>query len=255
MLAIVAGCVSSGTSGPSEPLPQPVAQQSSTSNETRNRARIHTDLGVAYFEDKNMGTALDEARIAISIDSNYPLAYNLLGLVYLEIKEYAQAERAFQQALSLAPNDPDISNNYGWFLCETKNYTKALSYFDIAMRNPLYSAPALAMNNAAICSSRTGNDAAAENYLIKAIRLDPNNQRGLYLLSDLYYRAGRYSEARLRLGDFHRRSEVTAASAWLGLKIARKMGDRNDEARFLAQLRQRFPDSNESALLAQGRFE
>lgn len=253
LLTVLAGCVSSGTSI-SEPLPQPVSQQA-MGNEARNRARIHTELGMAFLEDKNVAAALDEARTAAAIDSSYPLAYNLFGLVYMEIREFAQAEKSFQQALSLAPNDPDISNNYGWFLCETKNYAKALSYFDIAMRNPFYAAPALAMNNAAVCSSRMGNDTAAENYLIGAVRLDPNNSRGVYLLAELYYRGGRYGEARQRLGEFHRRNPVTAASAWLGLRIARKLGDRNEEARYLAQLRQRFPDSNESALLAQGRFE
>jgi len=249
---LLSGCVSNGPSD--TPMAQPLAQQI-PGNDVRKRASIHTELGFAYYEQKNMVAALDEARLSLSIDSSYALAYNLLGLIYLELKEIPQGEEAFQRALSLAPGDPDISNNYGWFLCETNRYTKAMSYFDVAMKNPLYSAPALTMNNAAQCASKNGDDAKAEELLQKATRLDPNNTRGVLFLADLYYRMGRYGEARLKLMDFHRKSDMTAASAWLGLRIARKTGERLEEARYLSQMRQRFPDSNEMVLLNQGRFE
>lgn len=246
---ILAGCVT-----PSARMAQPVAQQTSV-GDVRNRARIHTELGFAFYEDKNMVAAMDEARVAIGIDGSYALAYNLLGLVYMELHDDAQAEDAFQQALNQAPGDPDISNNYGWFLCETKRASKAMAYFETATRNPLYNTPALSLNNAAQCASKNGDDAAAEGYLQRALRIDPGNVRTIFLLTDLNYRLGRYGEARLRLADLNRRSDLTAASAWLGLRIARKIGDRAEEARYFSQLRQRFPDSAETALMSQGRFE
>ena len=246
---VVTGCTTQGGR-----MAQPIAQQT-TGGDVRNRARIHTELGFAFYEDKNLAAALDEARIAIGIDSSYALAYNLLGLVYMELRENGQAEEAFQQALNQAPGDPDISNNYGWFLCETKRQAKAMAYFETAIRNPLYGTPALSLNNAAQCASKNGDDAAAESYLLRAIRIDPNNIRTIFLLSDLNYRQGRYGEARARLADLHRKSDMTPASAWLGLRIARKVGDRTEEARYFSQLRQRFPDSGETALMSQGRFE
>lgn len=249
-LALLAGCAGSV----SMPAAQPMAQQA-VGSDTRNRARIHTELGFAYYEAKNLVAALEEARIALAIDSDYALAYNLLGLINLELKDNAQAEEAFLRALNIAPGDPDISNNYGWFLCETKRYAKAMSYFETAMGNPLYATPALTLNNAAQCASKNGDDAKAETFLQRALRLDPNNLRSIFLLADLNYRSDRLGEARLRLADFHRRTEMTPASAWLGLRIARKSGDRSEEARYLSQLRQRFPDSNETLLLSQGRFE
>ncbi|HEY3433101.1 MAG TPA: type IV pilus biogenesis/stability protein PilW [Rhodocyclaceae bacterium] len=250
LISLLAGCVSSGQS----PMAQPLSQQTSGSD-VRNRARVHTELGFAYYEDKNMVAALDEARIALGIDGYYAMAHNLMGLIYMNLKDNAQAEDAFQRALNIAPGDPDISNNYGWFLCETKRYTKAMSFFDTAMNNPLYSSPALTMNNAAQCAAKNGDDVTAENYLQRALRRDPNNARSLFLLAELNYRQGQYGEARLRLSDLHRKSDMSAASAWLGLRIARKTGDRNEEARYLSQLRQRFPESNETVLLNQGRFE
>ncbi|GAB2180305.1 type IV pilus biogenesis/stability protein PilW [Denitratisoma sp. agr-D3] len=250
LLALLAACTSTAP----RQVVQPVSQQA-VGSDVRNRARIHTELGFAYYEAKNLVAALEEARVALDIDSGYALAYNLLGLINLELKDNAQAEDAFQRALSIAPGDPDISNNYGWFLCETGRYAKAMSYFETAMRNPLYGTPALTMNNAAQCAAKNGDEALAETFLQRALRLDPNNLRSLFLLADLNYRTGRIGEARLRLAEFHRKTEMTAASAWLGLRIARKSGDRSEEARYFSQLRQRFPDSNETLLLSQGRFE
>jgi type IV pilus assembly protein PilF len=71
----------------------------------------------------------------------------------------------------------------------------------------------------------------------------------------LSFRQGRYQEAKLHLAELHRKTDITASSAWLGLRVARKVGDRGEEARYVAQLRQRFADSAENELLAQGRYE
>lgn len=254
LLLLLTGCASTGGGSYGEPAPQPISQQTNT-GETRSRARIHTELGSAYLDAKRLAPALDEARVAIGIDGSYALAHNLLALVYMELKENGPAEESFQRALQLAPGDPDISNNYGWFLCETGRAAKAMPYLQTALRNPLYGTPIIAMNNAAVCASRQGDDKAAEEYLLRSLRLDPNNLHGLYLLADLAYRQGRFHEGKLRLAELHRRTEVTSSSAWLGLRIARKLGDRADEARYVAQIRQKFADSPENELLAQGRFE
>lgn len=257
VIGLLAGCTGAGAPGTvysSDPSPQPVSQQTAN-GQVRNRARNHTELGVAYLEAGRYAPALDEARIAVNIDSSYPLAHNLMALVYMALKENGPAEESFQRALQLAPGDPDISNNYGWFLCETDRAAKAMPYLQTAIRNPLYATPALALNNAAVCAMRMGDDRSAEGYLARALRIDTENLRGLYLLAELNFRQGRYQEAKLHLAELHRKTDITASSAWLGLRVARKVGDRGDEARYVAQLRQRFADSAENELLAQGRYE
>jgi type IV pilus assembly protein PilF len=42
---------------------------------------------------------------------------------------------------------------------------------------------------------------------------------------------------------------------WLGVRIERKLGDRNSEASYGAQLRRSFPDSREALLMQAGKFE
>lgn len=247
---LLAGCVSA----PNGNVAQPLSQQTSKGDK-RKRAQVHADLGYAYYEAQRFSPALDEARIAIGIDSSYALAYNLLGLIYLELHENASGEEAFQRALQLAPGDPDISNSYGWFLCQTGQEQKSQTYFETALRNPLYASSGIALLNSATCALRVKDEALAIKALNSLLSIDPDNVRGIFLLAEVSFRGGRYDEARYRLAELYRRIEPTAETAWLSLRVARKLGERGDEARFMALLRQKFADSPEAEKLRQGRFE
>src|SRR5947209_203818 len=124
----------------------------------RERARIHTELAGAYYQRGNLGVALAEARTAISADSGYAPAYNVLGLVYGDLREKDLAEEAFERALRLNPNDPDTNHNYAWFLCENKREEEAIRYFLMAVRHPLYATPQKSYAMAAVCAMRKSNE-------------------------------------------------------------------------------------------------
>ena len=233
---------------------QPVSQQTAGSD-ARQRAKVHTELGTLYMQRGNMGVALDEARAALSADSAYAPAYNLLGLVYMQLRENPAAESNFEKALAAAPADPEINNSFGWFLCQTGREQRSLQYFQAAIKSPLYATPALPLTNAGICSMRIKDDRAAEDYFGRAMRLDANNDRALYFLADITYRQGRIAAARLHLQELHKIAEPSPESLWLGVRIERKLGDRDAEARLAAQLRRRFPGSPEQQMLMQGQFD
>lgn len=233
----------------------PIAPQQSSAEVARQRAKIHTELGMAYLSGSQLTVALDEARIALNADSGYAPAYNLLGLAHMQMKETARAEEYFQQALRLAPSDPEISGNMGWFLCQSGREPASFEYFEAAAKNPLYATPARPLVNAGLCATRIKDFKRAESYLTSALRLDPSGLDSQFLLADVLYQQDRYGEARLRLAEVHRRAEPTAASAWLGLRIERKAGDREAETRWMTQLRRKFVDSPEYRKMTQGSFE
>jgi type IV pilus assembly protein PilF len=234
---------------------EPSVPTKSSSEAARERAKLHTELGMAYLGGGQLTVAFDEARIAISSDASYPPAYNLLGLTYMQMQEYPRAEEQFQHALRLAPDDAEINGNMGWFLCQTGREAGSFAYFEAAARNPLYATPARPLVNAAICASRIKDYKRAEDYLNSALRRDPANIDGQYLLADVAYQQGRLGEARTRLNDVHRQAEPTAASTWLALRIERKSGDREAELRWATQLRRKFADSAEYKKLSQGIFD
>jgi type IV pilus assembly protein PilF len=42
---------------------------------------------------------------------------------------------------------------------------------------------------------------------------------------------------------------------WLGVRVSRRLSDRNSEASYAMQLRNRFPNSPEARALSAGRYE
>jgi type IV pilus assembly protein PilF len=205
--------------------------------------------------DGRYAIAMEEARIALAADSSYAPAYNLLGLTHMVLNEPRLAEENFDMAMRLAPGDPEISNNFGWFLCQNGREQRSIGYFMAAGKNPLYTAPTKPFTNAGICALRMKDDKAAEEYLGTALRLSPTNTQALFWLADIAYRKGRYSEARQLTTDIEKMIEPTAEVMWLALRIERKLGNREAEARYASQLRRRFVGSPEQRLLSQGQYD
>jgi type IV pilus assembly protein PilF len=224
---------------------------------SRTRAKSHTDLGMAYLEAGNVAVALEEGRQALRDDANYGLAYNLMGLAHMYLGEKPQARENFERALRLSSNDPDINNNYGWFLCQVGRETEAIPYFQKAIKNPLYTTPDLAYANAGSCAIKADDLEGAENYLTSAIRL--NGSGGVVArvhMANLQYAKGNLVEARRVLSEALRAMEPpTPQVLWLALRIERKLGNREAESVFAAQLRGRYQESKEYQEFLKGNFE
>lgn len=256
IVLLVSGCATTGA-GPAdrqEGAQLPVSEQTPKS-ETQSRAKVHTELGALYFADGRAAVALEEARIALSVDSSYAPAYNLLGLVHMSLNEPKLAEENFRQALRIAPGDPEINNNFGWFLCQTNREKQAMAYFDLSAHNPLYSTPTKPNTNAGICAIRMKDDKAAVAYLLEALRLAPDNTQAMYWMADMDYRQGNYQEARRWMSNIEKLQDLDAMLTWLALRIERKLGNREAEFRLATQLRKRFANSPEQRLLSQGAYE
>lgn len=221
----------------------------------RERARIHTELAVAYFERGNMGVALEELRIALAADSGYAPAYNVLGLVHMDLKEMELAQNNFDRALRIAPNDPEVNHNYGWFLCQTGREEQSLKFFLTAIKNPLYATPQKSYAIAGSCALRKNLDREALDFFERALRLDPAYPPALVNLANLRYRRDELLEARELIGRFNKLLDASAESLWLALKIERKLGDKAAENYYATQLRRQFAGSREYQNLVKGIYE
>ncbi len=221
------------------------------------RARVHTELAAMYFQIGNMAVALDELRIALDADSGYAPAYSVRGLVHASLREYPQAEEQFRKALNLTPNDPEVNNNYGWFLCHIGKEKDSIPYFLNALKAPLYTTPEVAYGNAGRCALKTGDFESAEQYLTQAIRMSRDG--GLMpriQLAALHYKRGNLQAARQEIILVMRATNQPPAEAlWLALRIERKLGNRMEEGSLAAQLRSRYPESQEYQEFLKGNFE
>jgi type IV pilus assembly protein PilF len=228
-----------------------------TGDETseRVRARLHTELAAGYFGLGNIGVALEEVKEALRADPNYSPAHNVAGLVYAQLKEDVLAEQSYQRAVNLSPGDFDANNNYGEFLCQRKREEESIRYFLAAVRNPLYPNPDRSYVNAGVCSRRRGDMAGAENYFLMALKLRPNQAQALYQMAEITYARRDYGAAKNYLNRLTIVAPATAEVLWLGVRVERQLGDRNSEASYALQLRNKFPNSSEAQALHAGRFE
>ena len=251
-LTSLAGCA---VTKESDSQLEPASSSGWEDSAERVRARVHTELASLYLEIGNLAVALEEARIALRSDANFGPAHNVAGLVYGALNEDRLAEESFRRAVKLNPNDSDANHNYGQFLCQRKREEEAIRYFLSAVRNPLYQTPDRSYVNAGVCARRRGDTAGAQGYFLLALKTRPAQPQALYQMADLSYARGSYEEARGYLGRLTQASQATPEALWLGVRIERKLGDRNIEESYATQLRRNFPNSREARALISGQQE
>lgn len=254
-VVLLAGC-SSAPKAPPSPPPQPelppIKQPEVSPQE---RARLHMELGAGYYERGQMDVALDELGEAVKLDPGNARIYNIYGLVYAWMGENAKAEQNFQRALALAPQDSETRQNWGWYLCTTGRARESIPEFELAIANPLYKSPDVALINAARCSASFGDLAGAESYFKRAITIAPSSASAAYGLAQLAYKANRLDEARSWMRRLMAQANPAPEALFLGMCIERRQGDRSAELSYVAQLRNRYPDSFETKAIATGNCE
>ena len=261
LLAVaVAGCQTTPTSTPKEPPPPPVPviqpaqplrlqQQEVT---PRQRAELHTELAAGYYERGRLDVALEELGISEKLDPTYPRIYNIYGLVYAMMNDLPKAEANFKRSLELAPNDPETRHNWGWYLCTHGRAKESLAEFEVAIRNPLYRTPEIALVNAGKCSAAIGDAHNAELYFRRALQLRPNDLSAAYNLALVLYKGGRMPESRNLMKSVMQETNPPPEALYLGMCIERKLGDASSEQSYVAQLRNRYPDSPEARAIPSG---
>lgn len=245
ILLLLSACVTPGKSNSGN-------SDSYNESELAARARAHTDLGAAYLQQGKFEIALSEFNESAQIDPSYAPAYNGLGLVYAALGEDAKADANYKKSIGLQPKNSEAHNNYGSFLCSNKRYDESIPHFLEAVKNPLYSTPYLAYANAGICSARKNDMKNAEVYLNKALQIEPLTHSAATQLAEIQFKRGDASTAKQTLQNALVASP-NAETLWLGVKIARALGDKDNASSYALQLRQQYPNSEQARMLLSGK--
>ena len=251
LLAVMGGAFNSAHAQQSNPY----ANLNAEDNARYESARLHAELGGAYYANGQLGVALEELTMASQIFPRYAPAFFMLGLVYMDLKEDDAAERAFQKAISLDPESSEAYNNYGWFLCQRGRIDDALKQFMTALKNPRYETPDKPYVNAGICSRKRNDDAGALEYFERALKVQPTHPQALYHSADIQFLKGDFAAAKSLLLRYMKNNAPNAEVLWLGVRVERKLGDRPSEDSYAQMLRQRYPESREALLLKAERYE
>jgi type IV pilus assembly protein PilF len=227
-------------------------QQQQDSLNIKARARAHTDLGAIYYQQKQLEIALEEFTVATKIDPNFGLAYNGLGLVHAQLGQNDQAEANFKKALQLDPNNSESHNNFGSFLCARNRIDESIKEFLAAVKNPLYGTPAMAYTNAGICALRKKDVVNAEDYLQKALQIDPLSSSAAYQLATIQFKRNDAASAKVSLQNVLL-GQPGPEILWLAVQVERALASKDAEASYALQLRRQYPDSEQAKLLRSGK--
>lgn len=223
--------------------------------EARKRARIRLELAVGYFEQGQTTIALDELKQSIAADPTYGDAYSLRGLIYMRLNDFRFAEESFRKALTMSPQDSNVMHNLGWLLCQQARYPEAQQLFSQALLNPQYGERAKTFRAQGLCQVRAGLRGDAELSLLKSYEFDAGNPITAYNLAILLFQRGDFVRAQFYVRRLNNSELANAESLWLGVKVERRMENRDAMLQLAAQLVKRFPQSREVGAYQRGAFD
>lgn len=216
----------------------------------RDAAQLRTQLGAQFMARGDLKRADEEFRKAISADPSYATAHTMLAILDERVHLIKDAEEEYRRALAIDPKSGDANNNLGYFLCHHGREKEAMTYFSRALADPFYSTPAKANANAGACLARTGDYKGAEDYLRKALSIDPNDPIALYQMAQTLYAQNDAFHARAFLQRFEAQGQATPDSLLLGYQIESRLGDADAARNYANRLRDQFPESDQAQHLS-----
>jgi len=230
--------------------PSPNAQYAHLSPEQREQAvSINLQLALGYLQRGDVEGAKLKLDKALAQDPNSANVHMTYGLFHSRLGQAGEADSAFQQAVRRAPDDSNVLNNYGRFLCRQQRYDEAMPMLLKAAENPIYNTPEIPYTNLATCLIDQGRSAEAGPYLRRALQYNARLPAALLQLAQLSYDQGAAQAAYAYLRRYSEVTSHTPRSLWLGVRLARVLQEKDAEASYSLQLRNRFPDSEEAYLL------
>lgn len=222
--------------------------------EARKRARLRLELAVAYFDKGQTTDALDHLKQSIAADPSLFEAYNLRGLIYMRLNDMPLAEESFRRALAINARASSVQHNYGWMLCQQSRFPESTQWFNSAVANPAYSERAKTWMAMGLCQMKAGQLSDAESSFLRSYELDAGNPITAYNLAQILYQRGEFVRAQFYVRRLNNSELANAESLWLGVKVERRMENRDAMAQLSAQLRKRYPQSRENLALERGAF-
>jgi type IV pilus assembly protein PilF len=258
MALLLGGCVNTRTTTTSlaDTSSGKGAEIVTESDETsrQRRARLRMELASGYFEQGQTTVALDEIKQALVADPNNADAYNLRGLVYMRLDDAALAEDSFRRAIAISPRDANARHNYGWLLCQQNRYGDAAAQFTAALAVPSYVDRAKTLMTQGVCELKAGQRAQAERSLMQAYEIDAANPVVGFNLASVLAQREEWSRAQFYIRRVNNSAAANAETLWLGIKIERKLNNREATAQLGGQLQRRFPQSREASAYERGNF-
>lgn len=235
VLILVSACASQQSDDPYE------------KSQNRKAAESNTSLGLEYMNRGQYEVALGKLKKAVKADPGYAPGQTVIAVLYERIGEMDLAGKHYRKAYEADPSNGDVNNNYGTYLCKTGKEDKAIEHFLAALDDPFYSSPSVALTNAGSCALGKGDLVAANDYLRRALKIEPEFPDALMTMVRLNYEQQNYLKSRAFMQRYEAIASHDAASLLLGYKIETASDDTKAASKYKRTLEATFPKSDQTA--------
>lgn len=158
-------------------------------------ANVHIETAQSHFMNGNFVRTETEARKALELTPDDPIAHRLLALSAFKLRKMPVALQHIKLAIENDPQNGELHNDLGGFYKYQKQYSDALIEFQRALDDKAFRAPAAALYNMAETYNEMGNFSKAKEYYRKSLKIDPNQDRPYYRLGMNAQESGDDAEA------------------------------------------------------------
>lgn len=213
----------------------------------KKAAASRVNSGLTYLNHNNFERAKFHLDKALKYDPESGNVNYALGIYYQRVNDEKKSQHHFKEALDFEPKNPQYLNAYGAFLCDKGDFEKAETTFQKAIEIPSYTDVSYAYYNVGFCALKQNQTEKAEEFFRKSLNRNKRMASALIEMAKIEFDKKRYNRALSYIKRYENNSNPTAEAAWLGLRIAHYVRDKDAIAQYGLTLEQRFPDSEETA--------
>jgi tetratricopeptide (TPR) repeat protein len=154
-----------------------------------NSPQLHILFGRASYDQGDSAKALEELKVALSLDNKVLLAHFYSGVVYLKLGKFEEAKKEFEAELALNPNDLQAKYDLGYVLLAGQETERGIKLMrEVILQKPQLADARYELGKALL---KMGDLKGAIESLEVAAKLDPAKAHIRYQLGRAYLAAGR----------------------------------------------------------------
>jgi type IV pilus biogenesis/stability protein PilW len=140
----------------------------------RQGAEAHYDLGINAQGQGEVRSALQEFEQALKLDDDFAEAHNAIAVLYhLSFDKKDEAEKHYKRALEIRPSFSEARVNLGNLYLDQGRLDDAIKAYNTALNDMLYPTPYIAEANLGWAYFKKGDSAKALEHLRTAVTANP----------------------------------------------------------------------------------
>ncbi len=215
-------------------------------NETK--ADNHTQLAASYMQLEQYIVAEQEVTKALEIDPGNSRANYVAALLSLKLERFTEAEKHFEKAIKKDERNSAAAHDYGVYLCRSGRALESISYFDIAIADPLFINKPISYLRAGECIASSDRE-KAKQYLLSGLKETPGLTPALYRMAEILYLEKNTLQARAYFERYVAVAGTSPQSLLLGYRIEMQANSTNVADQYRTELLQKYPGSKEASTL------